>query len=109
MKILQMKISGPDPKSTSGLNPSPGVGAGAGSASKPSAWQSVATDEAQFSSLSSYLSSALSGSPTHLAKVSELGAAVSTGQYDVDSSAVSGSLIQHSIEFGGARYSALST
>ncbi len=104
-----MKIYGPDPKSTSGLNPSPGVGAGAGSASKPSAGQSVATDEAQLSSLSSYLSSALTGPPTHLAKVSELGAAVATGQYHVDSYVVSGSLIQHSIEFGGTRYSALST
>jgi anti-sigma28 factor (negative regulator of flagellin synthesis) len=109
MKVLQMKISGPDPKSTSGLNPSPSAGAGAGSVSKPSAGQSVATDEAQLSSLSGYLSSALTGSPTHLAKVSELGAAVSTGQYHVDSFAVSGSLIQHGIEFGGASYSALST
>jgi flagellar biosynthesis anti-sigma factor FlgM len=109
MKVLQMKISGPDPKSAAGLNPSPSVGAGAGSASKPPAGQSVATDEAQLSSLGSYLSSALTGSPAHLAKVSELGAAVSTGQYHVDPYAVSGSLIQHSIEFGGARYSALST
>ena len=104
-----MKISGPGPKSTSGLNPSLSAGAGAGSVSKPSAGQSVATDEAQLSSLSGYLSSALTGSPTHLAKVSELGAAVSTGQYHVDSFAVSGSLIQHGIEFGGASYSALST
>jgi len=53
--------------------------------------------------LSRYLSSALSGSPAHVEKVSKLSAAVSRDQYFVDADVVSASLIQHRIEFGGAR------
>ena len=69
----------------------------------------AASDQVQLSNLSSYLASALDGSPAHVAKVGELGAAVSSGQYHVNADAVSGSIIQHSIEFGGASYLALST
>jgi hypothetical protein len=54
-------------------------------------------------SLSRYLASALSGSAPHLAKLSKLSATVSSGQYHVDSFAVSGCIIQHCIEFGGTR------
>jgi hypothetical protein len=39
-----------------------------------------------------------------VAKVSKLSAAVSAGQYQADAYAVSGSIIQHSIEFGAANY-----
>jgi anti-sigma28 factor (negative regulator of flagellin synthesis) len=39
-----------------------------------------------------------------VAKVSELDAAVSSGRYQVDAHAVSGSIIQHSIEFGAGNY-----
>jgi hypothetical protein len=41
--------------------------------------------------------------------MSELSATVSAGQYHVDSYAVSGNIIQHAIEFGGAGYSALTS
>jgi len=106
-----MKISQPDPKSTSALNPSSGLYSGSNevtgvgpskiaSDSKP-ARQESAPDHVQLSSLSSSLSSALDGSPARLAKVSELSTAVSSGQYQVDAYAVSGSIIQHSIQFGG--------
>jgi hypothetical protein len=53
-------------------------------------------------SLRGFTASALRGSPAHVAKVSRLSAAVSAGQYQVDAYAVSGSIIQHSIEFGAA-------
>jgi anti-sigma28 factor (negative regulator of flagellin synthesis) len=83
--------------------------AGTGSASKQPVQSSEPSDRAQISGLGSYLASALSGSPAHAAKLSELGAAVSKGQYQVDAYAVSGSIIQSSIEFGGSSYAALST
>ncbi len=67
------------------------------------------TDRAQLSNLSSYLASALSGSVAHVAKLAKLAAAVSSGQYQVDSYAVSGSIIQHAIEFGGSAFWVLST
>jgi anti-sigma28 factor (negative regulator of flagellin synthesis) len=70
---------------------------------------STPTDWSQLSNLSNYLASALSGSAAHVAKLAKLAAAVSGGQYSVDSYAVSGSIIQHTIEFGGSAYWALST
>jgi anti-sigma28 factor (negative regulator of flagellin synthesis) len=79
----------------------------AGWASKQPAGQGTASDQIQLSSLSGYLTAALSGSPAHVAKVSELSTAVSSGRYNVDAHSVSGSIIQHSIELGGNRYSAL--
>jgi flagellar biosynthesis anti-sigma factor FlgM len=103
-----MKISRPNPQATSELNPAVGVGpSSAGLAAKQPVASRGASDQVQLSSLSSYLASALSGSPVHLAKLTELGAAVSNGQYRVDAFAVSGSIIQHSIEFGGGGYSGL--
>jgi flagellar biosynthesis anti-sigma factor FlgM len=100
-----MKISGTTSKSTSGLDRSAAVGpAGVAPGSKQSVGQTTASDQAQLSSLSRYLVSALSGSPEHVAKVNELGTAVSSGRYQVDAHAVSGSIIQYSIEFGGASY-----
>lgn len=100
-----MKIPRPDSKSTVGLGPSAGVGRGAmGATPKQPAGQGAVSDQVQLSSLSRYLAAALSGSPAHVAKTSELGAAVSSGRYRVDAHAVSGSIIQHSIEFGGTGY-----
>jgi anti-sigma28 factor (negative regulator of flagellin synthesis) len=104
-----MKISRSDSNSASGLGRSSGVGfLGAAPAPKRPAVQK-ASDQAQVSNLSRYLASALDGSPAHLSKMGELGAAVSNGRYRVDAYAVSGSIIQHGIEFGGARYSAMTT
>jgi flagellar biosynthesis anti-sigma factor FlgM len=106
-----MKISGPGSNSPSGLDPSAGVspaGQGAAASKQPIA-PNAQSDQVQLSSLSAYLASALQGSPAHVAKVSELSSAVSTGQYHVDSYAVSGSIIEHGIEFGGAGYSALTS
>jgi anti-sigma28 factor (negative regulator of flagellin synthesis) len=99
MKILR-------PNSSSGLF---AVGAsGSGSFAKlPEAH--AASDQAQLSSLSSYLASALNGSVSQVAKVNQLSADVSRGRYQVDAYAVGGSIIQHSIEFGGTGYLGLST
>ena len=105
MTVQAMKISRLDTKTTPGMNHLAGIDPSrAGSGSKPPAGQAAATDQVQLSSLSGYLASALAGSPSHVAKISELHGAVSNGQYQVDAYAVSGSLIQHSIEFGGASY-----
>jgi anti-sigma28 factor (negative regulator of flagellin synthesis) len=106
-----MKLSGPGSNSPSGLDPSAGVSpAGQGTAApKQPIAPNPQSDQVQLSSLSAYLASALQGSPAHVAKIIELSSAVSTGQYHVDSYAVSGSIIQHGIEFGGAGYSALTS
>ena len=104
-----MNISRPEPKATPGSNPSVAVrAAGAGLAGNQPVGSRAASDHVQLSSLSNYLASALSGSPAHVAKLTQLGAAVSGGQYQVDAHAVSGSIIQHSIEFGAVGYFALS-
>lgn len=103
-----MKISRPGPKPVSGLDRSVGIStAWEGSADSQPLGQTGASDQAQLSSLSSYLASALGGSPAHVAKISELGAAVSSHWYQVDPYVVSGSIIQHSIEFGVASYLAV--
>jgi hypothetical protein len=100
--VQLMKISRPDSKSTAELDPSAGVGPlGAGSVSKDPAGEAPLPDQVQLSGLSSYLASALNGSAAHVAQVTELTGTVSSGQYKVDAYAVSGSIIQHSIEFGG--------
>ncbi len=107
-----MKISRPDSTSTSGLDRSAGLGsAPEGLASQQPIEQTAtaASDEAQISNLSSYLASAFNGSALHLAKVSELGAAVSSGRYHVDTYVVSGSIIQHALEFGAGSYLGLTT
>lgn len=70
---------------------------------------SAPTDRTQLANLSSYLTSALSGSAAHVAKLANLAAAVSSGQYQIDSYAVSGSIIEHGIQFGGSAYWALGT
>lgn len=75
----------------------------------PKPVSSTPTDRAQLSNLSIYLTSALSGSGAQVAKLAKFAGAVSSGQYQVDSDAVSGSIIQHTIEFGGSAYWALST
>ena len=101
-----MRVSRSVIKSLAALNQSaPGGAAGASQNPTPSS----PTDQAQLSQLGSYLASALSGSPAHMSKLMELGIEVSKGHYQVDAYAVSGSIIQHSIEFGGSGYSALST
>lgn len=111
-----MKIPSTDPNNTPARliavksnSATSAVPAGAGSASNQSAQLAAPTDRAQLSNLSNYLASALSGSSAHVAKLFVLGSAVSSGQYHVDAQTVSGSIIQHSIEFGGSRYLGLST
>lgn len=115
-----MKISGPDSNPSAGSPQPARQGSLARSAGVPSAGEGAPvpqqppapraqSDQVQLSSLSAYLASAISGSPAHVAKMSELSATVSAGQYHVDSYAVSGNIIQHAIEFGGAGYSALTS
>ncbi len=105
-----MKISRTNSQSVSGLNAPSGVSpAGADVASRQTQATNTPSDQVQISTLSRYLASALDGSPAQVAKVSELGAAISAGRYAVDAHAVSGSIIQHAIEFGGPTYLALNS
>jgi|ERR1700722_12543912 hypothetical protein len=101
-----MKIFLPDPNSTPGVDQSAGVGPTTAGSKQP-VTQNAVSDRAQLSNLGTYLASALSGSPAHVAKLNELGAAVSSEQYQVDAYVLSGSIIQHGIEFGGASYLAV--
>jgi anti-sigma28 factor (negative regulator of flagellin synthesis) len=96
-----MKINGTNSKSVTG------VGRSSNSSSRPvrSADTTAALppdDQAQISSLSAYLTAAISGSAAHIAKLGALSFAVANNSYTVDSSAVSEGIIQHSLLFGGA-------
>jgi hypothetical protein len=61
----------------------------------------------QLCELNNYLESALSGSPAHVAKLSDLETAVRSGIYQTDAYAVSDSIIQHRVEFGSTAYYSL--
>jgi len=61
----------------------------------------------QLSELKNYLESALSGPPAHVARLSDLETAVRSGSYQADAHAVSGSIIQHRMEFGSTAYHSL--
>jgi len=103
-----MNISRLDSKSIADLQQPAGVDpAGLSGASQQPATQNAASDQVQLTSMSHYLAAALNGSPAQVAKVSELSTAVASGEYRVDAYAVSGSLIQHAIEFGGGGYPAV--
>jgi anti-sigma28 factor (negative regulator of flagellin synthesis) len=99
--ILFMKVTKTNNESIAGLagalNAAPGRpdNSAAGSTAQ-------ATDQLQISNLSTYLAAATSGSPAHVAKLSALGTAVASGQYQVDPGGVSNGLIQHTLLFGGA-------
>ena len=104
MTVDFMNISRIDSKSIPDLQSPAGVDpAGLSGASKQPSPQNTASDQVQLTGMSRYLSAALNGSPAQVAKVSELSTAVSSGKYRVDAYAVSGSLIQHAIEFGGGQ------
>jgi flagellar biosynthesis anti-sigma factor FlgM len=93
-----MHISRPNSEPASGLNPAPSVAPPDGnSPSQQAVRPDAISDSAQLSALGGILASALQGSPAHVAKVSELGAAVSSGRYRVDANAVSGSIIDYSL------------
>ena len=61
-------------------------------------------DRVQLSNLSAHLAAARGDSKEHIAKLSALTTALLHGQYKVDANVVSDSIIQHSLQFGGANY-----
>jgi anti-sigma28 factor (negative regulator of flagellin synthesis) len=103
-----MRISNSAPKATPASQPAAGFSADRGARASQSA-AGAPTDRLQLSSLSTYLASALSGSPAHTAQLADLSAALVSGQYQVDAYTVGGDIIQHSIEFGSSGYSGLRT
>lgn len=98
-----MKISDPNGTPLAGLGVSKGITAGAGRQPGKSARAAVA-DQIQLSDLSASLAATQSESPPHLAKLSSLAAVVSSSRYVVDANLVSASIIQHTLQFGGATY-----
>jgi anti-sigma28 factor (negative regulator of flagellin synthesis) len=100
--ILSLKINPTNSQSIAGLGRSsaaapagPAKGTGSLAPTEP-------TDQTVISNLSKYLAAAMTGSPAHVEKLNALGAAVSAGNYHVDSDAVSEGIIQHSLLFSGA-------
>lgn len=73
---------------------------GAGHGRNPNT-KKAASDQVQLTNLSSSLSAAQSNSPQRLARLEHLAAAVSRGDYQVDASQVSHSIIEDSLR--GAR------
>jgi anti-sigma28 factor (negative regulator of flagellin synthesis) len=100
--ILSMKVTQTNNKSIGGLARAWGTVPGRPGNSTAGAAAAETRDQLQISNLSTYLAASISGSPAHVAKLSALGTAVSTGQYKVNAGVVSEGLIQHSLLFGGA-------
>src|SRR5579864_7032178 len=98
-----MKISDSSGTRLAGLDVSEGITAGAGRQPGKSTRSTVA-DQIQLSDLSASLASTQSESPPHLARLSSLAAVVSSKGYVVDANLVSASIIQHTLQFGGASY-----
>ncbi|MBZ5608622.1 MAG: hypothetical protein LAP38_10205 [Acidobacteriia bacterium] len=90
-----MKISDPNGRVVSGLGRTIGPASGARSAS-PAA-PSLQGDQIQLSGLMARLSG--NGSSEHVGRLSQL---VSSGQYQVDSNAVSAAMIQDRLGFSAA-------
>jgi len=96
-----MKIFRSGPISFSRLNPLSGSAQnGANGADGSARKQNLPSDEVLLSRTMGTLLSALTDSPAHTAKISELSTAVASGGYHVDSYLVSGSIIEHTIRFG---------
>lgn len=109
-----MNIFRSGPNSTSASNPSSGIAPQAATpAPSSSTEQNGTSDEVRLSHMLGSLISALQGSPARMPeqakKISALSAAVASGRYRVDPYVVSGSIIQHSIRYGGTSYLAPGT
>jgi len=61
------------------------------------------SDQVQLSRLSSALGALGTGSPEHADRLAQLSAVVATGSYQIDSYAVSGSIIQETLAAAGSR------
>ncbi len=99
-----MEISDPGKTPLSQFRAAQGATPAAGGQPRDGARQPAAADHIQLSNLSAYLAAAQSDSTAHLAKLSSLAGAVSSGGYQVEPGLVSASLIQHSLGLGGAGY-----
>jgi hypothetical protein len=100
-----MRISDPNARPFAGIGPSSGAGSVSESGPRSSdAGISVAADQVGLSRLTSQLAADPSLAPALVAKLSNLGAAVSSGRYQVDAKVVSASIIQHSLQSGGGSY-----
>jgi len=89
-----MKISNTSARTIPGFSKT-GMPASSGQTQGLAAEQNSGTDKLQLSRLSQFLSG--SNSPSHTAKLSQLNAAVSSGQYSVEAGVVSASIIQYSL------------
>ena len=100
--ILSMKVTRTNNKSIAGLDRAFSAAPGRPGNLTAGSTQGGDGDQLQISNLSTYLAAAMSGSSAHVAKLSALGTAVSSGQYKADASDVSEGVIRHSLLFSGA-------
>jgi hypothetical protein len=80
-----------------------GLPSGANAEPPPAPSGPAATDGVQLSNLA-MMAAAFHDSPNHIAKLSSLGAAVSSGGYQVDAGVLSNSLIEASMQLSGGNY-----
>jgi hypothetical protein len=99
-----MKVSDPSGSPFGGLAGSKGITTAGASGQPGQSTRSSLTDQIQLSGLSASLAFTQSESPAHLAKLSSLAAVVSSSKYVVDANLVSASIIENSLQFGGANY-----
>lgn len=91
-----MKINDTNGTGVSGLGKAPEL-TSTGSSSKTRGQRGGKDDEVSLSNLSSALSATGTDSPQQSARLTQLSSAVASGKYQVDSYALSGSIIQASI------------
>lgn len=96
-----MKISDTT-RALSGLESAQSINPSTGGQLRDGALQPDNSDQVSLSSLSAQLGSGQSDVPVHAARLGSLAADVASGQYRVDPELVSASIIQHSLQMGGA-------
>ena len=91
-----MKVNDPNGTGIGGLAPSQDLGT-----TRPSSFarggRFQRSDQVQLSNLSSALYATQTDSPEHTAKLAQLSAVVSTGNYQIDGHALSGSIIRDAL------------
>ena len=94
-KAMKIRVANARPGSVGGVSNVPPEGKAGQLAAPPAV--SAATDQVQLSSLAQ-MAAAYDDSPTHLAKLSSLGATVSSGGYQVGAGVLSNSIIEASMQ-----------
>jgi hypothetical protein len=95
-----MRINDPNNTPISGAGQTSGVTSNDKARIPQPAKGSPSSDQAQLSTLSTYLASVQSDSPARLGRLSDLAGVVSSGGYQVAANLVSGRIIEDSLQSG---------